>query len=302
MNARRTALAALLATASLVAFASPASAARTSASPVRVVAVGDIACPAGRVATADKCRHSQVADRVASIKPNQLWLAGDLQYDNGERKNFDQSFNASWGRFRHIWRPVPGNHEYNTPGATGYYGYFGAAAGAPDKGYYSFQAGNWHIVALNSNCTFVACDDGSQQVRWLRQDLRVNSSRCVAAIWHHPLYSSGAHGANPSVIPLWRELRKARAEFVVSGHDHDLEAFQPQDENGVVRPRTGIRQFVSGAGGRSFYTSNARVANSGGLVDSRFGVLSLTLGRTGYLWRFVAEDGSTLAAGRGPCR
>lgn len=296
MSFRRTAIVVISAAASLVTCVSPVGAAS-----YKVVVTGDIACSPGRVATADKCHGSQVADRVAALAPRQLWLAGDLQYDNGERSSFDTVFNASWGRFHRIWRPVPGNHEYNTPGAVGYYGYFGAAAGAPDKGYYSFGAGGWHVVALNSNCTVVACGEGSAQLNWLRADLRRNRNQCVAAIWHHPRFSSGSHGENPAVVPFWKELRKARAELVVNGHDHDLETFLPQDENGVARPRTGIREFVSGGGGRSLYRIAGTASNSQSVIASEFGVLELDLGRLGYRWRFVAESGSTLAAGRARC-
>lgn len=268
----------------------------------KVVAVGDIACSPGATVTANACHQRRVADLVKRLAPRQLWLVGDLQYDRGERSAFDAVFDRSWGRYRAISHPVPGNHEYYTPGAAGYFGYFGWRAGTAGRGYYSFRAGAWHVVALNSNCDQVACGAGSRQLRWLRADLRANHRRCVAAIWHHPLYSSGAHGANPAVRPLWRELRKARAELVISGHDHDFETFLPRDENGVAHARSGLRQFVSGAGGRSLYPVGGPASNSQSVIAGHFGALALMLRRGGYAWRFVDERGRTRAADSAVCR
>lgn len=291
------ALGAVASLGAIVAVAPPAAAAA-----YKVVAVGDIACPPSGAVTADACHQQKVSNLVKKLAPRQLWLAGDLQYDKGERSAFDAVFDRSWGRYRGISHPVPGNHEYYTPGAAGYYGYFGRRAGTAGRGYYSFSAGSWHVVALNSNCDQVACGPGSRQLRWLRADLKANHQRCVAAIWHYPLYSSGPHGANPSVRPFWRELRKARAELVVSGHDHDFETFLPQNENGVARAGSGIRQFVSGAGGRSLYPVNASASNSQQVIAGHFGVLALTLRHAGYAWRFVDEQGRTRGSGRGACR
>lgn len=267
-----------------------------------VVAVGDIACSPGSVVTATKCHQQGVGDLTRRLRPDQLWLAGDIQYSRGERENFDGAFHPAFGDLRGITRPVPGNHEYYTAGAAGYFGYFGRRAGDPRRGYYSFNIGSWHVVALNSNCGQVPCGYRSQQLRWLKRDLRANPNRCVAAIWHHPLYSSGSHGANHSVRPLWRALTGARAEFGVTGHDHHFEAFLPQDANGVVRPRTGLVEYVVGTGGKSLYPVSTPGANREALVQNSFGVLALELRPRGWSWRFVNEAGSTLAAGRRGCR
>lgn len=267
-----------------------------------IVALGDIACAPGEPTTATTCRQQQVADLTKRLDPDQLWLAGDLQYSIGAGEAFKGSYDKAFGAFRGISRPVPGNHEYYTPGAAGYYGYFGRRAGNPKRGYYSFDVGAWHVVALNSNCEIVPCGYGSRQLRWLASDLRRNPNRCVAAIWHHPLYSSGEHGANPEVRPIWRTLTKARAELAITGHDHHFEAFQPQDENGVLRPRTGLREFVIGTGGRSLYPTPGTTVNSQTIVQGSFGALSLRLKPRGWSWSFIAEDGSTLASGAGRCR
>ncbi|MBI5310634.1 MAG: metallophosphoesterase [Actinobacteria bacterium] len=267
-----------------------------------VVALGDVACAPGEAVTDTRCRQDQVAALTRSLAPEQLWLAGDLQYSIGAGEAFSGSFDSAFGEFRSIWRPVPGNHEYYTPGATGYYGYFGRSAGDPRRGYYSFDAGAWHVVALNSNCDDVPCGYGSAQLRWLARDLKANPNRCVAAIWHHPRYSSGKHGDDPRMRPFWRTLVKARAELAITGHDHHFEAFLPQDENGVLRPRSGLRQFVIGTGGRSLYSTPGSANNSQALVQDHFGALVLKLRPGDWSWRFASESGLTLASGDGRCR
>lgn len=286
--------------AAVILIAAPTAGARDLAK--SIVAVGDVACSPGSAITATKCHQRGVADLTRRLRPDQLWLAGDIQYSRGERESFDGVFHSVFGNLREITRPVPGNHEYDTAGAAGYFGYFGHRAGDPELGYYSFNSGAWHVVALNSNCDQVPCGYRSRQLRWLKRDLRVNPNRCVAAIWHHPLFSSGSHGANPAVRPLWRALTEARAEFGVTGHDHHFEAFLPQDANGVVRPRTGLVEYVVGTGGKSLYPVSASGANRQALVQNSFGVLALELRPRGWSWRFVDEAGSTLAAGRRGCR
>lgn len=267
-----------------------------------IVAVGDIACPPGSAVTATKCRQEQVAALTRRIDPDQLWLAGDIQYPVGAPSDFAGGFGSAFGDMKSISRPVPGNHEYYTANAAGYYGYFGARAGKPTRGYYSFNIGAWHVVALNSNCEFVACGYGSAQLRWLARDLKSNPDRCIAAIWHHPLYSSGEHGSNPQVRPIWKALLRARAEFAVVGHDHDFEAFLPQNADGVLRPATGMREYVVGTGGRELYPLSATAVNRQSAVQGSFGVMAVELKPRGWSWRFVDESDRTLSSGRGSCR
>lgn len=267
---------------------------------VRVAAVGDIACPPGAAVTATTCRHADVARSIVALHPKAVLLLGDIQYDRGEAAGFQGSFGPSWAKLRRLWHPVPGNHDYVTPGASGYYGFFGAAAHESSSGYYSYNLGSWHVVALNSNCDQVACGNGSAQLHWLKQDLARNKRRCVAAYLHHPRFSTGEHGDQTSVAPFWRELRRKRAELVLSGHDHDYERFAPQDENGVARLRGGVRQFVVGTGGKSFYKA-AGGGNSERVVVDRFGSLALSLRPDGYAWSFVDVDGAIRDRGHADC-
>lgn len=279
-----------------------ASAAHAAPTPVAAV-VGDVACPSTGRETASSCRQSRVADAIARSQPNSLWLLGDIQYPAGSLSDFQSSFEKSFGRFRDVWRPVVGNHEYYTPGAAGYFDFFGAAAGPRDRGYYSFNIGRWHVVALNSNCSIVACDAKSGQAAWLRRDLTRHSRMCTAAIWHHPLYSSGSeHGSDPDAKALWRILVARRAEIVLSGHDHDFEVFKRQDSEGGRDRARGLQQFVVGTGGRSAYPFGGKLPNTLERRTNVYGFLKLRLLPRKYSWRFVDEHSNVLDRGVGNCR
>ncbi|HEV7918005.1 MAG TPA: metallophosphoesterase [Solirubrobacterales bacterium] len=268
---------------------------------VRVIAVGDIACPPGESRDADKCHHVAVSNDIAASKPQALFLLGDIQYEHGSIEQFRGSFDRAFGRFRKISRPVPGNHEYYDNGAAGYFKYFGKRAHPATNGYYSFNLGRWHVVALNSNCEIVSCAANSPQVKWLRRDLKATQRRCVAAMWHHPRFSSGEHGNHPAVAPFWKELQAAGASVVLGGHDHDYERLGPQTADGVADRRSGLRSFVAGTGGRSLYKRVIDAPNSERFIGDKFGMLKLTLRPDSYLWRFVDEAGVTRDKGSAKC-
>jgi hypothetical protein len=199
---------------------------------------------------------------------------------------------------------VPGNHEYQTRGAAGYFAYFGDAAGDPAKGYYSFDLGAWRLVALNSNCGAIGgCHAGSPQEQWLRHDLRTRPARCTLAYWHHPRFSSGkTHGNNAEMQPIWQALQDYGAEIVLSGHEHNYERFAPQTAAGDAGD-AGVVQFVVGTGGRGHYGFSAHKPNSLVRNSDTLGVLKLTLGTAGYAWEFIAEAGRTFTdTGTASCR
>ncbi len=260
-----------------------------------LVGAGDIAsCSgAGDEATAN------LLDGIAGT----VYTLGDNVYDNGTATEFANCYEPSWGRHKARTRPAPGNHDYNTAGASGYYGYFGAAAGDPSKGYYSYDLGAWHVVVLNSNCATVGgCGAGSPQEQWLRQDLAASAASCTLAYWHHPRFSSGKHGGNAATEPFWQALYDHNADVVLSSHDHSYERFAPQTPTGAADPARGIRQFVVGTGGRSHYSFGTIRANSEVRHSGTFGVLKLTLHASGYEWRFVPEAGKTFTdSGSGAC-
>lgn len=253
-----------------------------------VVAVGDIG----------ECGSSAVplTARLVERSDGQLLLAGDLAYMNGSPTDFQRCFDPSWGQFRHRWRPSPGNHEYGTPGAAGYFQYFGAAAGQGGQTYYSFRTGDWLILMLNSN---VPVNIGSPQFEFVRSELRANRNPCAMAVWHHPLFTSGPNGPNPFMREMWGLLYEHRADVILSAHDHLYERFGKQDVDGRADDR-GLRQFITGTGGARLYDFQRTAPNSQQRVKSH-GVLRLTLSPNGYAWAFVDINGATADTGAEGC-
>ena len=268
---------------------------QVSGESVIVLAAGDIASCSS---TGDEATGELVAG-----EPGSVLVLGDLAYESGTADEFANCYDPSWGSFKDRTYPVPGNHEYNSDGARGYYEYFGEAAGDPATGYYSFNLGAWHIVALNSNCSRIdGCEAGSAQEQWLRADLAAHPNSCVLAYWHHPLYSSGSHGSDPRMRDMWAALYEYGAEIVLSGHDHLYERFAPQDSLGRLEMEQGIREFVVGTGGKNLYTPGVRQPNSEVIDNNTFGVLQLVLSPGGYEWVFLPAGGGTFTdSGSGSC-
>jgi hypothetical protein len=228
---------------------------------------------------------------------------GDLAYPSGTPKEFERCYGPSWGRFKDRTRPVPGNHEYAaSDSADGYFGYFGEAA-HPPSGYYSFDLGGWHLIALNSElCDTEGCGPESEQLRWLQRDLADNRTRCTLAYWHHPRFSSGVeHGSDDVVAPLWDVLYESGADVVLNGHEHIYERFAPQDPDGQLDPGRGIRQFVVGTGGAPHDGLGAVLPTTQARDADTYGVLKLTLGSGEYDWRFLAAEGDYRDSGSGSC-
>jgi len=281
--------------------AAPAAPVHASRSDPVIAAAGDIACPPGRPVTSSECHQASTAALLARVRPAAVLPIGDDQYETGGLDAFRSAYRPTWGR-EAIVRPVPGNHDYQSDNGTGYYAYYGARAGDPARRYYSYDLGAWHLIGLNSNCSVVSCAASSAQVRWLRADLAAHPRRCTLAYWHHPRFSSGLHGNQQPVAPLWNALYAGGADLVLNGHDHDYERFDPQTPAGRADARRGIREFVVGTGGRSHYPTLIPRANSQRRNSSTFGVLALTLHRDGYSWRFVPEAGSRFTdSGTGRC-
>jgi hypothetical protein len=227
---------------------------------------------------------------------------GDNAYEAGSRTEFARCYEPTWGRHRDRTRPAPGNHDYGTVKATGYFDYFGPRAGSPAKGYYSYDIGDWHAVVLNSNCSMVPCSAGSAQQQWLEADLAASRATCTLAYWHHPRFSSGRHGSAGAMADIWQTLYDAGADVVLAGHDHDYERFAPLGPAGKVDTARGIRSFVVGTGGKSLRGFGAVVPGSEVRNGDTFGVIALTLRPTGYDWRFVPEAGRAFTdAGTGTC-
>jgi hypothetical protein len=242
---------------------------------------------AGDIALCDRSGASEATARLLDGIDGTVFTLGDNAYQSGTAQEFRDCYDPTWGRHKNRTRPVPGNHEYETPGATPYFNYFGLNAGPLGRGYYSFEVGNWHAIALNSNIS-VAAD--SPQGAWLRADLAANRTRCTIAYWHHPLFSSGKHGNQPRMRDVWRLLHEAGADIVLSAHDHTYERFAPQDPDGFPDTARGIRQFVVGTGGAAPYEfTNIRPTSE--VRMSKLGVLKLTLRADDYDWSFSPVSG-----------
>lgn len=227
---------------------------------------------------------------------------GDTAYPNGSEASFEDCYDPTWGRFADRTRPVPGNHDYEAGDADAYFSYFGDAAGNPERGYYSYSVGSWHVVALNSVCGEVDCGPASDQLAWLRADLQAAAADCLLAYWHHPRFTSGGVGSDTRMAPAWQMLQEAGAEVVLSGHSHLYERFAPMDEHGTERP-DGIRQFVVGTGGTHLHAVGSQLLSSEAVIGERHGVLHLELGAASYRWRFLAVgEASPLDEGVGECQ
>jgi hypothetical protein len=275
---------------------------------VVIGAAGDIACPPNvrrndtEFGMANACGMNDTAKLLGTIQPDAVLALGDNQYPSGALADYEAVYADSWGAYRDITFPVPGNHEYGTPSAGGYYAYFGERAGEPDKGYYSYDLGAWHLIALNSECDHVGgCGGSDPQGTWLRKDLAAHPRKCVLAYWHRPRFSSGNHGNALDLDEYWRMLAAARVDLVLSGHDHDYERFVPMNADGKPDPR-GVTELVAGTGGASHYRFQNPEATSAVRITSRNGVLRLQLTEQGYAWEFLeAPNGEALDSGSGQC-
>ena len=261
--------------------------------PVVLVGAGDIAdCADSR----DEATAT-LLDNIAGT----VFANGDNAYPNGAAADYTQCYGPSWGRHKTRTRPAPGNHDYNTPGAAGYFGYYGPLAGDSGKGYFAYEIGDWQIISLNSNVDMSA---GSAQEQWLRATLAASAKQCTVAYWHHPRFSSGTtHGGLATAQPLWEALYAAGAEIVIAGHEHNYERFAPQTPGQTPDPAHGMREFVVGTGGGSLYNDQGSPAPNSELFNATTsGVLKLTLGAGTYAWEFVPIAGQTFTdAGSGTC-
>ena len=220
-----------------------------------------------------------------------ILLAGDLAYMRGRMEEFRNCFEPDYGRFRSRFRPTPGNHEYDDPGANGYFSYFGEAAGPGRQGYYAFDAASWRILMLNSS---QPVSNGSPQHLWAKNELQTHPTRCTLAVWHHPYVTSGPNGPNAYMRDLFALLYEAGADVVVSAHDHFYERFGPQNPAYEADRERGIRQFIAGTGGAPLYRPVARFPNSEAIVEA-WGVLKFRLSPTAYEWEFVDANSRAIA-------
>ncbi|MCL4560172.1 MAG: metallophosphoesterase [Chloroflexi bacterium] len=258
---------------------------------------------AGDIARCGSPGAGETAALIEKVTSAAIAAIGDTAYNQGTPTQFTDCYTPTWGPFKSRTHPAVGNHEYMTSGASGYFGYFGSAAGSPKKGYYSYNLGDWHIIVLNSNCSQVGgCKTDTPQETWLKADLAAHPTQCTLAYWHHPLFSSGEHGNNTYVQPFWQDLYAAGAELALDGHDHDYERFAPMDPNGGLDNAKGIREFVVGTGGANFRPFYSVKPNSQVRIADQYGVLKLTLHPNSYTWQFIdATNGTVIDSGSTAC-
>jgi acid phosphatase type 7 len=267
---------------------------------VTVYAAGDIAdCRILSAAAGDGARTAALIAPFLQRDPQSRVLTlGDSTYPDGALSEFNDCYGPTWGQFKQVTHPAPGNHEYRTPGAAGYFDYFGAAAGPGRRGYYRFQLGAWQVYSLNS---FLEPEQHAAQLDWLKKELAEHPAQCTMAYWHHPLFSSGEFGSQ-RMRGAWDILHDAGADLVLAGHDHLYERFAPQDGAGRLDRVRGITQFVVGTGGAELLPVKALLPTSVATTTMQFGVLKLTLRAAGFDWQFLsAGDGAVHDSGAQDC-
>lgn len=264
-----------------------------TAGAIDVVARAATLMAAGDVADCSLTADSFTGDLIAA-RDGTVALLGDGAYAVGSSANYVECYGPAWGRFKSRTRPVPGDHDYETAGASGYFGYFGAAAGQPGQGWYSYELGAWHVVALNSVCDKIGgCGPASAQMRWLADDLAQHPATCTLGYWHNPKYSAGATGGTGAMDTAWSMLQSAGAEVVLNGNNHSYERFAPIG---------GLREFVVGTGGAALHPFGSSQPAAEARDANTHGVLKLTLRGDGYDWSFLPAQGGTFTdAGSGDC-
>lgn len=246
---------------------------------------------AGDIANCDDLGPAEATSKLLDANPGTVIALGDLAYSNGTDHEFNDCYDKTWGRHKANTKPVPGNHEWHTKGAAGYAKYWQWAT--PGKFWYSYDLGAWHVVAIDSDCKEAGgCQKGSEEEKWLREDLKAHPAKCTLAYFHHPLFSSGHHGADKDVQDLWQALYDGGVDVVVNGHDHNYERFAPQDPQGKADAK-GIREFIAGTGGKDLRPINGNAPNSEVRHAGTHGVIKFVLHPEGYDWEFLPVAGQT---------
>lgn len=298
----------LAALAAFVAALAPGpAAAQDSAGPATVLAAGDIA-------NCTKSLKKQFlvwwrgvdryygADKTAALLAEHdgtVLALGDIAYPRGRAEDFEGCYDPVWGPYNERIHPVPGNHEYYSPAAEPYFDYWGAKAGTRGEGYYSFELGAWHIVALNSA---LDVEGRAAQETWLAADLAATGARCILAYWHHPVFGSGKSGGLPKMAGAFKLLHEAGASVVLNGHNHNYERLAPMAPDGSPDPARGIRAFTAGTGGHSLQKVYNPIPGSEIFDNQTWGLLKLELHADRYTWEFLPVAGESFTdSGEASC-
>jgi hypothetical protein len=239
-----------------------------------------VVAAAGDVAGEDDYRTgaARTAELISSVDPERVLALGDLAYEDGTAAEFADYYDPTWGDFKAITAPTPGNHEYNSDGK-GYFDYFDVAPN------YAFDLCGWRIVSVDQYASM------GEAAEFIADEGEAAEDTPLLVFWHEPRFSSGSeHGSDPGIQPLWEAAVSAGADIVLNGHDHNYERFEPMGVDG--EPRSGgTVAFVSGNGGHSSRTIGGRYRHSAVAVAGTPGVLFLTLRRNGYDWSYRDVEG-----------
>jgi hypothetical protein len=280
-----------------------------------IAAAGDIACkPQGAYFDGSKANYCQFRATANAIRSEihagtvqRVLALGDTQYSSGTTYQYANAYDPTWGTFKASTEPSPGNHEYGTAQASGYFQYFAPTTPQISRGryYYSYDLGSWHMIVIDSNCADLpgpswnpdaGCVNGSPEMNWLQNDLANHDVGCTLAYWHHPIFSSAETGYDPKMLPMWRVLADAGVDVVLTGHRHVYERFAPLAADGTLDRTNGMVQFVVGTGGDDHGTLQSSMApNEVVRNNTTFGYLKMTLGSGSYSWTFVPVTGGTFS-------
>jgi hypothetical protein len=269
---------------------SPHEPSRQSGQPLIVTAVGDGAI--------DNNTAAEVSSEVNALNPDLFLYLGDV-YNVGSLAEYYNWYGprpgtpacpgptgcGNWGQFYTITNPAAGVHEYNSPPLpdepnvtveSGYTDYWGmpTANDNPVKHYYSFHAGGWHFISLDSTDAFRATSGWGQQYRWLKNDLANDTHACTVAYWHHPYWGMKTRdengltvsgGVDVRLTDLYQLLFDHGVDVLLTGHQHNFQRWRRLDPAGYVNSKYGIREIVDGAGGHPFgyFTRSDRRLASG---------------------------------------
>jgi hypothetical protein len=293
----------------------PTDAGAGPAGSVTILAAGDMSASWGEQVAVAKMVESLVKEKPIAA----ILTLGDHAYDdagNSRTVDFKNFYTPTWGQpaFKAITRPSMGNHEYDVSQAKDYFDYFNGAgkndgpAGERGKGYYSFDLGAWHLIALNTgnDCGAVPCGSGSAQITWLKADLAATSARCVLAYMHYPRFNEGnVHAGEVGVAKtIFDTLYDAGVDVVLAAHEHSYQQFKPANKAGQLDMDKGIRTFVQGAGGADLFAEGfgkQHAAIHDYNQNKQYGVLEMTLNADTYAWRFVNAGGQAMVSGMDRC-
>ena len=272
---RRLAAVCVLAVVAVSCAESPGSATGQDTPAPVIAAVGDIACNSLPSEHTRRCKYDLVAEAIRRIDPDAFLALGDLQYLHGSAEDFRAFYDRFFADLKPITYPAIGNHETYTLYGAGYYDYFGERA-APPGGWYSFELGSWHLVALNSQLckgsTWTpalgqrapitkspaideGCGPGTPEYEWLKRDLAMHPNACTLAFMHHPLFGSEPYPQGVFLYqlqPLYELLDAHGVDVVLDGHEHRYQRFAPHGRVRPTRPERHRRMFMVGTGGSTY--------------------------------------------------